>query len=126
MKLSDFGLCKLLDSTNLQEKDFTVANNLSRALQSDGRPAIPKKTQQEQLLHWQRNRRMLAYSIAGTPDYIAPEVLLMKGYGMECIGLYPTRPEPSNFIRTQNPIRTRKLFHTHDPNIHGLTRRQSV
>ncbi|KAJ0860266.1 putative protein kinase AGC-NDR family [Helianthus annuus] len=84
MKLSDFGLCKPLDCTNLQEKDFTAANNLSGALQRDGRPAIPKHTQQEQLLHWQRNRRMLAYSTVGTPDYIAPEVLLKKGYGMEC------------------------------------------
>ncbi|XP_024958793.1 serine/threonine-protein kinase tricorner-like isoform X3 [Cynara cardunculus var. scolymus] len=84
MKLSDFGLCKPLDCTNLQEKDFSGANNLSGALQSDGRPAVPKRTQQEQLQHWQRNRRMLAYSTVGTPDYIAPEVLLKKGYGMEC------------------------------------------
>ncbi|KAF3456764.1 hypothetical protein FNV43_RR01418 [Rhamnella rubrinervis] len=84
MKLSDFGLCKPLDCSNLQEKDFTPANNLSGALQSDGRPAAPKRTQQEQLQHWQRNRRMLAYSTVGTPDYIAPEVLLKKGYGMEC------------------------------------------
>ncbi|MFS7924628.1 putative protein kinase AGC-NDR family [Helianthus anomalus] len=84
MKLSDFGLCKPLDCTNLQEKDFTAAKNLSGALQSDGRPAVPRRTQQEQLLHWQRNRRMLAYSTVGTPDYIAPEVLLKKGYGMEC------------------------------------------
>jgi serine/threonine protein kinase len=28
--------------------------------------------------------RVLAYSTVGTPDYIAPEVLLQKGYGMEC------------------------------------------
>ncbi|KAK9059066.1 hypothetical protein SSX86_021685 [Deinandra increscens subsp. villosa] len=84
MKLSDFGLCKPLDCTNLQEKDFTATNNLSGALQSDGRPAVPRRTQQEQLQHWQRNRRMLAYSTVGTPDYIAPEVLLKKGYGMEC------------------------------------------
>ncbi|KAM0030465.1 putative protein kinase AGC-NDR family [Helianthus debilis subsp. tardiflorus] len=84
MKLSDFGLCKPLDCTNLQEKDFTAAKNLSGALQSDGRPAVPRRTQQEQLQHWQRNRRMLAYSTVGTPDYIAPEVLLKKGYGMEC------------------------------------------
>ncbi|GLT76903.1 hypothetical protein SLA2020_485370 [Shorea laevis] len=84
MKLSDFGLCKPLDCSNLQEKDLSVATNLSGALQSDGRPAAPKRTQQEQLQHWQRNRRMLAYSTVGTPDYIAPEVLLKKGYGMEC------------------------------------------
>ncbi|KAF4352440.1 hypothetical protein G4B88_018872 [Cannabis sativa] len=72
MKLSDFGLCKPLDCSNLQEKDFSVGNNLSGALQSDGRPVAPKRTQQEQLQHWQRNRRMLAYSTVGTPDYIAP------------------------------------------------------
>ncbi|KAK4773246.1 hypothetical protein SAY87_028265 [Trapa incisa] len=84
MKLSDFGLCKPLDCTNLQEKDFSVGTNLSGALQSDGRPVASKRTQQEQLQHWQRNRRMLAYSTVGTPDYIAPEVLLKKGYGMEC------------------------------------------
>ncbi|KAE8667987.1 Calcium-binding EF-hand family protein isoform 1 [Hibiscus syriacus] len=83
MKLSDFGLCKPLDCSNLQEKDFSMAI-VSGALQSDGRPAPPKRTQQEQLQHWQRNRRMLAYSTVGTPDYIAPEVLLKKGYGMEC------------------------------------------
>uniref|UniRef100_A0A803LMP7 non-specific serine/threonine protein kinase n=1 Tax=Chenopodium quinoa TaxID=63459 RepID=A0A803LMP7_CHEQI len=84
MKLSDFGLCKPLDCRGLQEKDFSVGSNLSGALQSDGRPVAPKRSQQEQLLHWQKNRRMLAYSTVGTPDYIAPEVLLKKGYGMEC------------------------------------------
>ncbi|KAL0368466.1 UNVERIFIED_CONTAM: Serine/threonine-protein kinase tricorner [Sesamum calycinum] len=84
MKLSDFGLCKPLDCSNIQEKDFSLGNSYSGALQRDGRPAAPKRTQQEQLLHWQRNRRMLAYSTVGTPDYIAPEVLLKKGYGMEC------------------------------------------
>ncbi|GFP83373.1 serine/threonine-protein kinase 38-like [Phtheirospermum japonicum] len=81
MKLSDFGLCKPLDCSNIQENDFSVGNNHSGSLQSNGRP---KRTQQEQLQHWQRNRRMLAYSTVGTPDYIAPEVLMKKGYGMEC------------------------------------------
>ncbi|XXG44003.1 hypothetical protein AAC387_Pa01g3907 [Persea americana] len=85
MKLSDFGLCKPLDRSSFpNEKDYKIGNNYSGALQSDGRPAAPKRTQQEQLQHWQRNRRMLAYSTVGTPDYIAPEVLLKKGYGMEC------------------------------------------
>ena len=48
------------------------------------RAAQQQTTQAEQLQHWQRNRRQLAFSTVGTPDYIAPEVLLKRGYGMEC------------------------------------------
>ncbi|KAI3648773.1 hypothetical protein MP228_006627 [Amoeboaphelidium protococcarum] len=33
---------------------------------------------------WKANRRGLAYSTVGTPDYIAPEVFLQTGYGSEC------------------------------------------
>ncbi|KAJ0963272.1 hypothetical protein J5N97_028394 [Dioscorea zingiberensis] len=85
MKLSDFGLCKPLDSSslpNLSDPDSAIktSDNDNKSCASP----VPKRTQQEQLLHWQKNRRMLAYSTVGTPDYIAPEVLLKKGYGMEC------------------------------------------
>ncbi|CAI9107605.1 OLC1v1007001C6 [Oldenlandia corymbosa var. corymbosa] len=84
LRLSDFGLCKPLDCSTLQEKDFNGVESLNGASRADERPGAPKRTQQEQLQHWQKNRRMLAYSTVGTPDYIAPEVLLKKGYGMEC------------------------------------------
>jgi serine/threonine protein kinase len=33
-----------------------------------------------------------AFSTVGTPDYIAPEVLLKKGYGMECDWLVNQTP----------------------------------
>ncbi|XP_059660330.1 uncharacterized protein LOC132306782 isoform X2 [Cornus florida] len=83
LRLSDFGLCKPLDCSTLQEKDFSP-DSFNGNSQSGERPAAEIRTQQEQLLHWQKNRRTLAYSTVGTPDYIAPEVLLKKGYGMEC------------------------------------------
>uniref|UniRef100_A0A7N0U857 non-specific serine/threonine protein kinase n=1 Tax=Kalanchoe fedtschenkoi TaxID=63787 RepID=A0A7N0U857_KALFE len=83
LRLSDFGLCKPLDCSTIQE-DFSIANNAEGASRGGEGSTAPKRTQQEQLQHWQKNRRMLAYSTVGTPDYIAPEVLLKKGYGMEC------------------------------------------
>lgn len=33
---------------------------------------------------WKKNRRALAYSTVGTPDYIAPEVFMQTGYGQSC------------------------------------------
>ncbi|XP_051143592.1 uncharacterized protein LOC127260008 [Andrographis paniculata] len=83
LRLSDFGLCKPLDCSTITE-DFSVRDNLNGGPTSDENSAASKRTQQEQLQHWQKNRRTLAYSTVGTPDYIAPEVLLKKGYGMEC------------------------------------------
>ncbi|XP_057968846.1 uncharacterized protein LOC131158188 [Malania oleifera] len=92
MKLSDFGLCKPLDCTYLSaihENEDMDDVNLKESMDIDG--CFPDsgngtrwKSPLEQLQHWQINRRKLAFSTVGTPDYIAPEVLLKKGYGMEC------------------------------------------
>eukprot|EP00897_Mesotaenium_endlicherianum_P008139 jgi/Mesen1/7353/ME000377S06569 len=89
MKLSDFGLCKPLDFSNmptLKELEDNIRPGLDASAAADGRPSPSPsgRTQAEQLQHWQRNRRQLAFSTVGTPDYIAPEVLLKKGYGFEC------------------------------------------
>ncbi|KAF3439637.1 hypothetical protein FNV43_RR17915 [Rhamnella rubrinervis] len=92
MKLSDFGLCKPLDCSNLSsinENEVLDDENLNDTMDADGclsdtRSGRRWKSPLEQLQHWQINRRKLAFSTVGTPDYIAPEVLLKKGYGMEC------------------------------------------
>lgn len=82
MKLSDFGLCKPLDCSNfapINEYELNDNGNIP-----DNGNGIFWNSPLEQLQHWQMNRRTLAFSTVGTPDYIAPEVLLKKGYGFEC------------------------------------------
>ncbi|KAK4768922.1 hypothetical protein SAY86_027072 [Trapa natans] len=91
MKLSDFGLCKPLGCVTLSaiHKNSMMGNgDSSEAMDIDQLPDADYcsswKNSKEQLQHWQMNRRTLAFSTVGTPNYIAPEVLLKKGYGMEC------------------------------------------
>ncbi|GFP91385.1 serine/threonine-protein kinase cbk1 [Phtheirospermum japonicum] len=92
MKLSDFGLCKPLDCRTLStvsENEAMDDENIREPMDIDRRfPDAANgsnwRSPQEQLQHWQMNRRKLAFSTVGTPDYIAPEVLLKRGYSMEC------------------------------------------
>ncbi|KAL7096005.1 hypothetical protein ACP275_10G057800 [Erythranthe tilingii] len=92
MRLSDFGLCKPLDCSNLYPANGNEPiNGENQRGMVDGNGCFPDKgdgslwkSPLEQLQHWQKNRRTQAFSTVGTPDYIAPEVLLKKGYGIEC------------------------------------------
>ena len=59
LRLSDFGLCKPLDYSNfpdLNEKDVTPTKS---STQDGKQQSMPKRSQQEQLEHWQKNRRTL-------------------------------------------------------------------
>lgn len=87
LKLSDFGLSTGLHKASdgeyykrflEQEKTRDTARNSVQV------NPINLTMSREQIATWKANRRKLAYSTVGTPDYIAPEVFLMKGYGKEC------------------------------------------
>ncbi|XP_047941577.1 serine/threonine-protein kinase 38-like [Salvia hispanica] len=92
LKLSDFGLCKSIDCSNLDSLNGKelVDKKESREPGSEN-DCVPDKgdesqweSSREKLEHWQKSRRTQAFSTVGTPDYIAPEVLVKKGYGVEC------------------------------------------
>ncbi|KAJ3555832.1 hypothetical protein NM688_g2358 [Phlebia brevispora] len=92
IKLSDFGLStgfhKQHDSSYYQrllESASGVQSPTSAARNSVMVNAIHlTMSSKEQIATWKANRRKLAYSTVGTPDYIAPEIFLQKGYGNEC------------------------------------------
>lgn len=89
MKLSDFGLCKPLDCAGLLDLEgkgpvCSESMDTKEGCLPGANTANTWDNSPDRLQHWQMNRRKLAFSTVGTPDYIAPEVLLKKGYGMEC------------------------------------------
>ncbi|KAI0832434.1 AGC/NDR protein kinase [Trametes gibbosa] len=92
IKLSDFGLStgfhkqhdssyyqRLLDSANGVTSPTSAARNsvMVNAIHLT-------MSSKDQIATWKANRRKLAYSTVGTPDYIAPEIFMQKGYGNEC------------------------------------------
>ncbi|XP_023226971.1 serine/threonine-protein kinase tricorner-like [Centruroides sculpturatus] len=78
IKLSDFGLCTGLKKSHRTE----FYRDLSQAKPSDftSNPMDSKRRAES----WKKNRRQLAYSTVGTPDYIAPEVFMQTGYNSAC------------------------------------------
>ena len=76
IKLSDFGLSKPF--SNEEEEDEDTKQILKEASQND---SIKRK---EKVAKWKKDGRVLLYSTVGSNGYIAPEVLLKKGYGIEC------------------------------------------
>ena len=79
VKLSDFGLCTGLKKSHRTEfyRDLSQINSsdFTSRIEEDANPMDSKR----KLESWKKNRRALAYSTVGTPDYIAPEVFLQTG-----------------------------------------------
>uniref|UniRef100_A0A1I7YWR1 non-specific serine/threonine protein kinase n=1 Tax=Steinernema glaseri TaxID=37863 RepID=A0A1I7YWR1_9BILA len=78
IKLSDFGLCTGLKKIHRTEH----YRNWPSQLPSDfvSKPFESKRKAET----WKKNRRAYAYSMVGTPDYIAPEVFQSAGYTKSC------------------------------------------
>ncbi|XP_038675294.1 serine/threonine-protein kinase 38 isoform X2 [Scyliorhinus canicula] len=78
VKLSDFGLCTGLKKAHRTE----FYRNLSHSLPNDF--TFQNMNSKRKAETWKRNRRQLAFSTVGTPDYIAPEVFMQTGYNKLC------------------------------------------
>uniref|UniRef100_A0A4W5KZ87 non-specific serine/threonine protein kinase n=1 Tax=Hucho hucho TaxID=62062 RepID=A0A4W5KZ87_9TELE len=78
VKLSDFGLCTGLKKAHRTE----FYRNLTHNPPSDF--SFQNMNSKRKAETWKKNRRQLAYSTVGTPDYIAPEVFLQTGYNKLC------------------------------------------
>ncbi|CAG8706830.1 14156_t:CDS:2, partial [Funneliformis caledonium] len=89
IKLSDFGLStgfhRTHDSAYYQRLLDGSLNSSSghRQLGSEANINLTLSSK-DRIATWKKNRRALAYSTVGTPDYIAPEIFLQQGYGQEC------------------------------------------
>ncbi|XP_036066083.1 serine/threonine-protein kinase 38-like isoform X1 [Oryzias melastigma] len=104
VKLSDFGLCTGLKKAHRTEfyrnlthnppSDFCESSNTNRHDRgSTGTDvtfsvllpaAFQNMNSKRKAETWKKNRRQLAYSTVGTPDYIAPEVFMQTGYNKLC------------------------------------------
>ncbi|KAB7496911.1 Serine/threonine-protein kinase tricorner [Armadillidium nasatum] len=91
IKLSDFGLCTGLKKSHRTEfyKDLSQAkpSDFSKYIECydlTGFSATNPMDSKRRAESWKKNRRALAYSTVGTPDYIAPEVFMQTGYGQAC------------------------------------------
>ncbi|CAO2608718.1 Serine/threonine-protein kinase 38 [Lemmus lemmus] len=81
VKLSDFGLCTGLKKAHRTE----FYRNLNHSLPSDfSKCNSDNMNSKRKAETWKRNRRQLAFSTVGTPDYIAPEVFMQTGYNKLC------------------------------------------
>jgi len=95
LKVSDFGLCTGFhwahDAKFYEAQRRIALKKMTKQvseLKADGKPdnfidenAEPK----DNILRYrEQNKRQLAFSVVGTNNYIAPEVLLQVGYNREC------------------------------------------
>lgn len=79
VKLSDFGLCTGMRRAH-QGVFYEKANKQPELV--TGQDFV--RSAEGRRAEWKKNRRQLAHSTVGTPDYIAPEVFEKRGYTKDC------------------------------------------
>jgi len=85
VKLSDFGLCTGMKRAHTSKFYEDARSDPKILTGQDFANALPRESGNERKReHWKKNRRQLAYSTVGTPDYIAPEVFEKNGYTKDC------------------------------------------
>ncbi|OMJ10262.1 Serine/threonine-protein kinase CBK1 [Smittium culicis] len=93
IKLSDFGLStgfhRQHDSSYYRKLIIDQSDNNQRELNKTDTVTSQHEisltlSNKDKILTWKKNRRQLAYSTVGTPDYIAPEIFLQQGYDKSC------------------------------------------
>lgn len=81
VKLSDFGLCKGVATSDLQYLQQYQEESKKASDSNDSKSKLSKDAKQAE---WKTRGREMIFSTVGTPDYIAPEVFAQTGYGQEC------------------------------------------
>ncbi|KAI9599570.1 AGC/NDR protein kinase [Syncephalis fuscata] len=91
IKLSDFGLSTGFHKTHDSAYYQRLLGNIENSGREHGHSQQPSINEinltlsaKDRIATWKKNRRNLAYSTVGTPDYIAPEIFMQQGYGQEC------------------------------------------
>ena len=85
LKLIDLGLCKKVGIASSTESIEEINIHLTSALDNSQSESVSPRelmNQNSPVRAHKHRERILAYSTVGTPDYIAPEVLLQQGISL--------------------------------------------
>jgi len=84
IKLSDFGLSTGFHKTHDSQYYQRLFENSNIALDENRKGIDLTFSRKDRIATWKKNRRTLAYSTVGTPDYMAIETFSQRGYSKEC------------------------------------------
>jgi protein-serine/threonine kinase len=90
IKLTDFGLSTGFHKEHEGSYYRNLIHGKAKTSTRDNRNSVTLDqiqltvSNRSQINTWRRNRRQLAYSTVGTPDYIAPEMFAGQGYDFSC------------------------------------------